>query len=539
MGVEAKSQPSEPPKALTERTAHVQLNALNTIVIPHDLKDEAADSWFCDVNDPVNQPTPAIRTGNEVVYFVDGKETFKQYQREIQGTNGSDDFIYIAGWVLFLDFSLPGEFDIVMPEGTNLKLGWTMRDLLKAASERNVQIRVMLPKNADTKECFGNRFGGGENLSATSWVSRLGTGAGILDGRTRLEGTHHQKILIVKHGDQLSAFCGGIDINPDRISDKGQGILHDVHCRIRGPAARDLLTVFCDRWQDYVNNINNQDDEQRWLKSAPPLVGLQAPQPAARGSLKVQICRTCANPPTFSYDFAPKGERAIKALIARAIEASKRFIYIEDQYLVDMETAGLLRKRLGQLKHVTILIPPGPLLDLPEGVYRRKQFIEEVSRGGADKVRVYCLDKKSTTCGTYVHAKTWIFDDKFAIIGSANCNRRGYTHDSEVAAGIFDASNNDELTYTFAHRLRMKLWAHHLGLDDPDDPEGKGYAELADGVASADNWAGCKITLSRNWYPVDKWLEEGARVVECDLNENISKVNTDFDWDHAYDPDGS
>src|ERR1700733_12000038 len=40
-------------------------------------------------------------------------------------------------------------------------------------------------------------------------------------------------------------------------------------------------------------------------------------------------------------------------------------------------------------------------------------------------------------------------------------------------------------TYTFAHRLRIKLWAHHLNMDNK-----QGWAELADGVASVDAWKG-------------------------------------------------
>jgi hypothetical protein len=115
----------------------------------------------------------------------------------------------------------------------------------------------------------------------------------------------------------------------------------------------------------------------------------------------------------------------------------------------------------------------------------RERFLEAISAGGPGKVHVYNPLFGIDGCGTYVHAKTWIFDDRFAIIGSANCNRRSLTHDSESSAGIYDGSNNNVLTYTFAHRLRIKLWAHHLGLDDE-----RGYAELADGVASADEWSG-------------------------------------------------
>ena len=84
----------------------------------------------------------------------------------------------------------------------------------------------------------------------------------------------------------------------------------------------------------------------------------------------------------------------------------------------------------------------------------------------------------------FVHSKVYIIDDQFAIIGSANCNRRGIDSDTEVVAGIADTSTLDHPALHFAHRFRVALWAHHLNLDTPT-----GHAELLDGVASAVHWA--------------------------------------------------
>jgi phosphatidylserine/phosphatidylglycerophosphate/cardiolipin synthase-like enzyme len=402
--------------------------------------------------------------------------------------------------------------------------GTTMRQMLTAADRRGVQIRVMLPENAGGfGETVANTFRLGNNTMATQWISSLSNGAGILDGRTLLEGTHHQKVLIVKRGDQLTAFCGGVDVNPDRVQATGHGApLHDVHCRVRGPAAWDVLQIFIERWNDYVGSIRADiDEERRYLTRLPALLGQSTSPPSPCGKLTVQVARTYGRGRTFSYDFAPQGERSIMALISKAIQSSMRFIYFEDQYLVSMYLAGLIREKLTDLRHVTILVTPAKDSDLPEGVYRRKLFIEELRKGGEDKVRVFCPTKACTTCGTYVHAKTWIFDDKFAIIGSANCNRRGLTHDSEASVGIFDASDDSRLTYCFAHRLRIKLWAHHLGIDDAE-----GHAELADGVACADNW----LRLFR---------PSSARIDDYDIMHGAERVHTDFDWNHAYDCDGS
>jgi phosphatidylserine/phosphatidylglycerophosphate/cardiolipin synthase-like enzyme len=81
---------------------------------------------------------------------------------------------------------------------------------------------------------------------------------------------------------------------------------------------------------------------------------------------------------------------------------------------------------------------------------------------------------------TYVHAKCWVFDDELAVIGSANCNRRGWDHDTELNAFIFDDRVPAEAsTRTFAQQLRMDLWAEHLALPP---------SRFVDGVTSAALW---------------------------------------------------
>src|SRR5258707_78285 len=75
MGVdEAKLQPADPPEMLIKRDAWVQLNKLNTIVIPHDPEDDNALQWACKENCPADQAVPIQSSGNEVVYLIDGKE---------------------------------------------------------------------------------------------------------------------------------------------------------------------------------------------------------------------------------------------------------------------------------------------------------------------------------------------------------------------------------------------------------------------------------------------------------------------------------
>lgn len=79
----------------------------------------------------------------------------------------------------------------------------------------------------------------------------------------------------------------------------------------------------------------------------------------------------------------------------------------------------------------------------------------------------------------YIHSKMFVFDDKFAVIGSANCNNRGYNHDSEVIAGIFEQERDNASDPVLAKWLRMRLWSEHLNLE---------LKEVSDPIACIDRW---------------------------------------------------
>jgi phosphatidylserine/phosphatidylglycerophosphate/cardiolipin synthase-like enzyme len=116
----------------------------------------------------------------------------------------------------------------------------------------------------------------------------------------------------------------------------------------------------------------------------------------------------------------------------------------------------------------------------------------------------------------------WIFDDEYAIIGSANCNRRSYTYDSEVVAGILDEGNGRDLR--FAHRLRMDLWALHLNMN---------AAQLTDGVASAAFWLRPRGSTSR----VERHDENAG--IETVFKVPGGRTAADKLWTTGIDPDGS
>jgi len=575
------------PERLRVRASRVSLSFANTIVVPVDPKPFAQSPYYSGAGELSEQ--------NEVTFLIDGPKAFAAIHDAIASTATSDHFVYLLGWWFSLDAPLLGA-------GATIGQLPTMRVLLinKGGRRRSVEIRAMfwgwvgtyIPIQWVAAQMVG---GTGPNLEAVDFIEALPNGAAVLDNRTMQDaaissygplalgalgalltsvaglgtlggaagafigsdinvGSHHQKIVIVYNGRELTAFAGGVDINEDRIDanppDQQPGSpLHDVHLKIVGPAAWDLMNVFMDRWTDHPEGLAGPTlpGKTRTLR------GASLPRGAGNGHQSVEVGVTFANGGTHTivdphprsgqsgpngYRFAPLGRQSARKMFLRAVERAERFIYVEDQFLYGLEAADALAAALPRIQHLTLLIPHWSLSQVPETNYYRTEFINRLFSvpGALRKVRVFNLRPTSTpppasytsAPHTYVHSKTVIIDDRFALVGSFNVGRRSWTTDSEVYLGVYDTDRADALCV--AHRLRMALWAEHLGMDQhPED-----YAELIDGVASAVHWVSPPPGALIEPY------DETQNIVGLQARDlGVSTMIGDFVWDHAIEPDGS
>lgn len=440
-----------------------------------------------------------VRTANAVKSLVDGWDTYREMVAAIRTAVSEEHFIYLLGWSLVDDFDLlaprpaPGATARPTPAPPGSE---TIQKLFADASARRVQVRAMLWDQVGTA-----------NSAQVRRISALPTGAAILDNETPHPivsfGSHHQKVLVVKGSEGLIAFVGGLDINNDRTEPVGSGHgnpQHDDHCRIVGPAAFDLLQTFILRWDHHPGSPAIDTAKGALLGRAEPVPApITTPPPGSSsipGTCSVRIARTF-NPTTGRGP--ARCERDIQDLLVLSIRSARRFIYIEDQYLVNRLAAVELNRAVRRLQHVTMLTTASEILvgsgefgsgGLPCAWKMRRDFVADLiaGLGPADvaKLRIFILVTPPPTAvppvfgfHTYVHAKSWVFDDELAVIGSANVNRRSWTHDSEVNAFVFDDARPTGSGLTFAQQYRMQLWAEHLDVAP---------AVVADGVTSAGMW---------------------------------------------------
>ena len=262
--------------------------------IPENIK-----KWF---NTKRYRPPHQITSGNKVTALIDGEDAFESMVEAIRSANGKSDFIYFANWRMELNFHLrPGR-------------SWsTIKELFREASQKKVEICGLL-----SNDLLGNYDDDDKNWTKEHerFFNQLESTRVLPDKNFLPLGLHHQKFLVVKSKDRLVAFCGGVDFASGRLpeglrhfeqstsgSEKAKvkakvdtskyrvrGGYHDVHCKIEGPAGRQLLKLFCDRWLDNPNGYGGPLRGKDYLDNKSP-----EPKVTGGGDMFVQIGSTFGN----------------------------------------------------------------------------------------------------------------------------------------------------------------------------------------------------------------------------------------------------
>jgi phosphatidylserine/phosphatidylglycerophosphate/cardiolipin synthase-like enzyme len=450
------------------------------------------DEWFLTGPERGN---PAYRmpdwcAGNDVRALVHGSAYFARLVEEVRALRPGDH-LFFTDWRGDADERLG-------PEGP------TVGDLFCDAARRGVVVKGLMWRSHTDELSYNEE----ENRQLGEEVHAAG-GEVLLDERVRRAGSHHQKLVVLRHLDDPArdvAFAGGIDLCHSRRDDAShrgdpQGLpmaaaysdrppWHDVQLEVRGPAVGLFDAVFRERWEDpHSVDIHNpiawvRDRLSNTDMRADPLPA-RPPDPPATGEATVQVLRTY---PSIwpGYPFAPRGERSVARGFAKALRRARRLVYLEDQYMWSPHIARLLAEALNRSPqlHLIMVVPrhadvDGPLA-LPPNKVGRLQAIEVCEKAAPERVHVYDIENHQAT-PVYVHAKVAVVDDTWACAGSANLNRRSWSHDSELSTAVLDATRDDreprdpgglgDEARRFARDLRLTLLREHLDRRSDDDAD--------------------------------------------------------------------
>jgi phosphatidylserine/phosphatidylglycerophosphate/cardiolipin synthase-like enzyme len=458
----------------------------------------------------------AWTAGNQVQALVHGSAYFAELLRRVQSMRDGDVLMF-TDWRGDADERLAGP-------------GTEVGHVLCAAAERGVIVKGLLWRSHMDRFSFSEEQNRqlGENVEAAG-------GEALRDMRVRPGGSHHQKLVVLRHPgtpDADVAFAGGIDLCHGRNDDAAHNgdpqsqpmavvygdrpPWHDVQAAVRGPAVGDIEATFRERWDDPAalthNPIDRVIDAVRREDEKPDPLPAQLPDPQSCGTQTVQILRTY--PARLNgYPFAPHGERSVARAYRKVVARARSLIYIEDQYLWGSSVVRCFADALATnpLLRLIVVIPHHPDQDgrwaLPSNLVGRQQALQLLDAAGGDRVAIYGVENQAGT-PVYVHAKVCVVDDVWAAIGSDNVNRRSWTHDSELSCAVIDGQLDEREPRSvdhfgdgarqFARQLRLDLAREHLDRPDGED------ADLIDPVSAFEQFA-------RSAQRLQGWHDGGRR----------------------------
>jgi phosphatidylserine/phosphatidylglycerophosphate/cardiolipin synthase-like enzyme len=455
------------------------------------------ESWFLTSSERGNDFTGIDRrhpdavawsTGNRVETLVHGATYFRRLLEAIREL-GPGDRLYFTDW--------RGDPDQLLSDEPGSQVG----AVLTAAARRGVAVMGLVWRSHLDRLGFSAK----ENRHLGEMVNSAG-GKVLLDQRVRLGGSHHQKLVVIRHSgapERDVAFVGGIDLchsRRDHVDHRGdrqcqpmapvygnRAPWHDVQVAIQGPAVGDLEFCFRERWDDHSplsrDPVGILHDVLRHTHRKASTLPPMPADPSPCGTQAVQVLRTYARRHV-GYPFAPHGERSIARAYEKALLRARQLIYIEDQFLWSNEVMRPFVEALTanpQLRLIAVVpryFDQAGRLTLPPNQVGREKAVGALLEAGGDRVAIFDVENLGGV-PVYVHAKVCVIDDVWTAVGSDNFNRRSWTHDSEIACAVMDNERDTrepidpaglgDGARTYARNLRLSLWREHLGRADGDD----------------------------------------------------------------------
>lgn len=319
-------------------------------------------------------------------------------------------FIYITGWSVY--------HKVRLVRDTNDPTEFILGDLLKTKSQEGVRVLLLVWDDPTSRSILGFKTDGlmQTHDEETRRFFKHSSVQILLCPRSAGKGhswakkqevetiyTHHQKTVIVDadaghYKRNIVAFVGGLDLCKGRYDTPEHSIFrtlqtvhkddyhnpnftgasagcprepwHDLHCRIDGPAAYDILTNFEERWLKAskprgLNKLKaSYDDALLKLERIPDIIGMEDALSLSEDGPEtwhVQVFRSIDSNSVKGFPEDPKDatsrnlvcgknvliDMSIHTAYVKAIRAAHHFIYIENQYFLGSSYNWASYKDLG------------------------------------------------------------------------------------------------------------------------------------------------------------------------------------------------
>ncbi len=239
---------------------------------------------------------------------------------------------------------------------------------------------------------------------------------------TQQNNRDHRKIIVV---DGEIGYTGGLNLSNQyfNIGENKFSYWKDNFIRVKGSAAQNFTSMFLQTWN--VANSKTPEEFNKYLQ-------ISTPKYEADGLV-------------IPYDDdAYNNEDIAEDVYEYIIENSKEYLYITTPYVViDNQIKESLIFAAKRGVKVILIVPSQPdhLITFCIGRTFIKNLIE-------NDVHVYCYEKG------FIHAKTFISDDKIATVGSINLDYRSFFHHFECGTFIYKSKVINDIKNDFETTLQ-------------------------------------------------------------------------------------
>jgi cardiolipin synthase len=236
----------------------------------------------------------------------------------------------------------------------------------------------------------------------------------------------HRKLIVI---DSKKAFTGGLNIANEysglHLRRKSRG-WRDTGIMIEGSIVTELLETFNRSWTTWRGEkfVFGQEGEAPHTKKE-------------KGRIPVL--------PIFVY--SRRGRKRMRNVLRDSIKTAKATILLTTAYFTpSRRMIALLEDALRRGVRVRLLVPGKS--DVPAASYAGRAFFTRLLKSG---IEIY------TYRGEMLHAKTYVFDQYWSIVGSTNLDYQSLIYNDEGNIGILDASFASKMTEIFEEDLKKSL----------------------------------------------------------------------------------
>ncbi|HJX60129.1 MAG TPA: phospholipase D-like domain-containing protein [Thermodesulfobacteriota bacterium] len=236
----------------------------------------------------------------------------------------------------------------------------------------------------------------------------------------------HRKLIVI---DSQKAFTGGLNIANEysglHLRRKSRG-WRDTGIMIEGSIVKELLETFKRSWTTW-----------RGEKIVFRQEGVEPHAKKEKGRIPAL--------PIFVY--SRRGRKRMRNLLRHSIETAKATISLTTAYFTpSRRMIALLEDAVRRGVRVRLLVPGKS--DVPAASYAGRAFFTRLLKSG---IEIY------TYRGEMLHAKTYVFDQYWSIVGSTNLDYQSLIYNDEGNIGILDASFACKMIEIFEEDLKESL----------------------------------------------------------------------------------